>query len=263
MKSGVIFILFFVLILFYFPNIKGDVISVNNGGVVNNRSTELVIGDNYIEGFFSKQTPGSCSPMNCSLFGYNCGNFSDGCSGTLNCGTCSSDSTCNNGICVLSNVTNVTNVTIPPGPIGPSGGGVTPSYTPGINITPSEINLTLSYNNVTNMSQRITEKIYITNHGDSAKTLSISQNNLDFITIITTNSITVNPNETKEVDIDFVAPLKNEDINGKIFIDGYSIPVSIHVTSNPLWFDSNIVILNKDYQVSRGGNLKISVELIS
>ena len=47
-----------------------------------------------------------------------------------------------------------------------------------------------------------------------------------------------------------------------IFIDGYSIPVSIHVTSNPLWFDSNIVILNKDYQVARGGNLKTSVELI-
>jgi hypothetical protein len=245
MKKEIIFILFFILTIFYFPNIKADVISINDGG-----SIGIVINpDNYIEGFFSKQTV-SCSPTNCSALGYTCGNWNDSCGGILNCGTCSG--TCNNGTCI-------TPITPPQGGGQSGAGGAT---VPGIVITPSEINLTLSYNSVTNMSQRITEKIYITNNGDSAQTLSVSQSGLDFITILGIDSITINSHETKELDVDFISPFENADITGAILIDGYTIPVSVHVTSNPLWFDSNIVVLNKDYQVARGGNLKTSVELI-
>ena len=241
-------ILFFILTIFYFPNMRADVISINSGG-----DNQLCINSGgNLEDCFSGSEAGACIMTTCSALGYSCGSWDDGCGGTLNCGTCFAGDICSNGTCVSPGGQNN-------GPGGVSGG---PSYVPSIVITPSEINLTLSYNNVTNMSQRITEKIYITNNGDSTQTLPISQSGLDFITILGVNSITINSHETKELDVDFISPLRTEDLTGAIFIDGYKIPVSIHVTSNPLWFDSNIVILNKDYKVSQGGTLKTSVELI-
>ncbi len=114
------------------------------------------------------------------------------------------------------------------------------------------------------MSQRITQIFYITNNGTSSQTLSISSIGLDEVIIpsIKDTSISVAPKETKELSVNFVSPLQQKDINGQIIIDGKSIPVFLHVTSNPLWFDSNIIILNKDYKVSRGGTLKTSVGLI-
>jgi len=43
-----------------------------------------------------------CDLSTCSSLGKNCGSWSDGCGGTLNCGTCSSGLTCNNGVCGTS-----------------------------------------------------------------------------------------------------------------------------------------------------------------
>lgn len=40
-----------------------------------------------------------CTPDTCSSLGYNCGTWSDGCAGTLNCGACSSGYYCNSGVC--------------------------------------------------------------------------------------------------------------------------------------------------------------------
>jgi hypothetical protein len=40
---------------------------------------------------------GSCQPTTCAVFGFNCGTISDGCGGTLNCGTCSSPQSCGGG----------------------------------------------------------------------------------------------------------------------------------------------------------------------
>ena len=171
MKSAVI-ILFLILTIFYFPNIKADIISINNGG-----NEGIVINpDSYVEGFFS------CVPMTCAKLGYNCDSWSDSCGKILNCGTCSG--TCTNGTCIAP-------ITPPQGG-GQTGGGASGTPTiPGIVITPSEINLTLSYNNVTNMSQRITEKIYVTNNGDTTQNLSLSQEGLDSVILLQTNSITV------------------------------------------------------------------------
>jgi len=42
----------------------------------------------------------TCTPKTCSTLGYSCGSWSDGCSGTLNCGTCPTGKTCSNGQCV-------------------------------------------------------------------------------------------------------------------------------------------------------------------
>ncbi len=40
----------------------------------------------------------SCAPKTCSSLGYSCGSWSDGCGGTLSCGSCNSQ-TCSNGKC--------------------------------------------------------------------------------------------------------------------------------------------------------------------
>ena len=40
---------------------------------------------------------GSCTPSSCATLGKNCGSVSDGCGGTLTCGSCSSPQTCGGG----------------------------------------------------------------------------------------------------------------------------------------------------------------------
>jgi len=41
--------------------------------------------------------PPACAPVTCAALGKNCGSLSDGCGGTLNCGTCSGSQTCGGG----------------------------------------------------------------------------------------------------------------------------------------------------------------------
>ena len=246
-------IAFFIIVTSFFLSIiflnfvSADVISINSGG-----DNQLCInsgGD--IENCFFGNKPVFCVSQNCSGLGYNCGSISDGCGNTLNCGTCSANYICNSGIC-----------TAPGGGGTPGGGGGSEPTLPSITIIPTEINLTLSFNNVTHMSQRITQQIYLANNGNSEQTFAISQEGLGEIALLGTISITVAPGEVKSFSIDFIAPFKEGDISGSVFIGTYSVPVYAHITSNPLWFDSNIVVLNKNYQVSRGSSLKTRVELV-
>jgi len=239
MKRGMVFFALTVLALSF---AEADVISINSGG-----SEKIVINsDNYIEGFFS------CVPTTCVKLGYACGDWSDGCAKTINCGSCSDGYTCSSGVCTGTGT----------GGGGGGGGGGAGAEVAGIVITPTSINLTLSFNNQTNMSQRTTQKIYIKNNGNSEVTLSVSQTGLGSVAILSVSSITVSPGETTELQIDFISPLEEQDLSGTIIIDGKIIPVYLHVTANPLWFDSNIVVLNDNYQVSRGGTLNTRVELV-
>ncbi|MFA6073994.1 MAG: hypothetical protein WC758_07805 [Candidatus Woesearchaeota archaeon] len=49
-----------------------------------------------------------CTPVTCSSLGKNCGSASNGCGGTLNCGTCDATTSCNsNGYCQSLNTTEV------------------------------------------------------------------------------------------------------------------------------------------------------------
>jgi len=41
----------------------------------------------------------TCTPYTCGGLGYNCGSHSDGCIGTLNCGTCATGYSCTSGTC--------------------------------------------------------------------------------------------------------------------------------------------------------------------
>jgi hypothetical protein len=233
---------FALLAIFLFSNFaSSDIISVNSGG-----NTGMVINsDKYIEGFFG------CVPTTCVKLGYNCDSWSDRCGKTLNCGGCPIGYTCTGGICTGTG-----------GGTGGGGGGGTGEGTSGIVITPTSINISLSFNSQTNMTQRITQKIYVTNKGATSLSLTVSSSGLERVAFLGVNSITVAPGQTTEILVDFVSPFKQQDITGTIFIGGYIIPVFIHVTSNPLWFDSNIVVLNENYQVSRGATLKTKVELV-
>jgi hypothetical protein len=238
--TKIIFYLFVFILFSQF--VSADVISVNSGG----NEGIIINPDTYIEGFFS------CVPTTCTKLGYNCEDWDDGCAKTINCGSCSDGYVCTSGVCTGTGT----------GDTGGGGAGGETTITPGIIISPKYINLTLSFNEQTNMSQRVIQKIYITNNGNSIVTLYVSQTGLDSVAILSASSIAVSPGETKEFSVDFISPLEEKDISGNIIIDGKTIPVFIHVTSNPLWFDSNIIVLNRNYQVSRGEKLRTRVELI-
>jgi hypothetical protein len=50
----------------------------------------------------SSFTIGVCTPNTCNGLGYNCGSWSDGCGGNLNCGSCSGNETCSSGTCTTA-----------------------------------------------------------------------------------------------------------------------------------------------------------------
>lgn len=50
-------------------------------------------------GYVSATTKSACTPSTCASLGKACSDWSDGCGGTLSCGTCGSGYTCSSGIC--------------------------------------------------------------------------------------------------------------------------------------------------------------------
>jgi hypothetical protein len=239
MRKIIFLLAFFVLISLSFLN--ADLISVNSGG-----SNEIIINpDTYIEGFFA------CVPLTCSQLGYNCDSWSDGCAGILNCGTCSSGYTCTSGVCTAI---------ITPGGGGPSG---VPSVCDLV-ITPSIINLTLTFNSVTNKTQSITQNLYLTNYGNPG-TFSISlAGNLQSVVFLPAGfaSVTLGAGQSTVIPLTLIAPLQDGDFSGYLTIGCRTISIFVHVTSSPFFFDSNIVVLNRNYKVSQGGELKTKVTLV-
>jgi hypothetical protein len=248
MKKKLTFLLFFLGISL-FNLASADIISVNSGG----DSQLCVNSGGDIESCFSGNNPVFCIPQNCSGLGYTCGSISDGCGNSLNCGSCASGYNCIGGTCILASTSSSSSGTS-------SGGGTAPE--PTVILTPDKINLTLSFNNISHTSQRASYQIYVSNTGSLEQTFRIIHSGLKEIALLNSTSITVGPGDVKSFSIDFIAPFKEQDIFGFIFVGEYKIPVSVHITSNPLWFDSNIVVLNKNYQVPRGKQLRTRVELV-
>jgi hypothetical protein len=60
-------------------------------------------GDCLVEDMLSAQVQvgTSCTPATCESLGYECGSVSNGCGGTLNCGTCTTG-TCQAGSCIVT-----------------------------------------------------------------------------------------------------------------------------------------------------------------
>ena len=231
--------LLFVLI-FLFPLVNSDVISINSGG-----NEEIIINpDSYIEGFFS------CIPFTCSDLGYECGIWDDDCGGTLNCGTCASGYTCTSGICVADAVT----------PVDPgTGGGATGVVSPcNLVVTPSEINLDLEI--MTNKLQII----HVTNTGETKVNITPSQISFSNAVSLIFNppSFTLESGETKTLEVTFVALNQPGTSLGIIQIGCKEVLSAVNVRTLLLLFDSNIVVLNKDYIVRQRDDLKTEVTLI-
>ncbi len=225
----------FMFIILVLPFVNADVISLNSGG-----SEVIVLNpDTYIEGFFG------CVSTTCPKLGYNCDSWADGCGKTLVCGTCGSGYTCTSGTCVAD--------TTPPG--GGPGGDITPGVTT-IAVTPTSININLAIN--TNKEQIISVK----NLQSTSMTVSISQSNLDNMVILGSTSLTLAGGETKSFSVIFVALNETGIFTGNIHVGTVSIPVSLNVKTKLLLFDSNIVVLNRDYKVSQGSDLRTRVNLI-
>lgn len=223
-----------LIVISSFNFISADVLSVNSGG-----SSEVVVNpDSYIEGFFS------------TAYIPACGN------GILDAGEA-----CDNGgsngacpaTCSASCTSNSCGVT--PGGGGPGGGGPSgPSQN--LSISPTQFTINLAVN--TNQRQTIT----VTNLGSSATTISVSQSNLTNMIILDTTSFNLSAGASKVIGVTFVALNETGIFTGKIFVGGYEIPVSINVKTKLLLFDSNIIVLNKDYKVPKGDQLLTQVTLI-
>ncbi|MEK6840679.1 MAG: myxococcus cysteine-rich repeat containing protein [Nanoarchaeota archaeon] len=223
-------ILFFLLTLFFQQSIQADVVSVNSGG-----SQEIAVTpDKYVEGFFFG-IPVAAAVCGNSIIetGEQCddGNAvsGDGCS-----------STCQ------------TEVVTPPG--GGGGGGARPYAN--INVSPIEFNVNLILNTTTERTIRVT------NLGTSPVTVGISQSNLDNHVILGNTTLTIPAGQSIDLKVIFVALSEPGIFAGTINIGGRTVLVSLNVKTQFLLFDSNIIVLNKDYQVQQGDELKTKVTLI-
>ena len=141
---------------------------------------------------------------------------------------------------------------------GGGGGGAAAGETSTISILtqPREFNVNLEVN--TNVEKRIR----VTNLGDSQVSVGVSQQNLDKMVIFENSSLTILPKQTVEMKLIFVAPGDPGIFTGKIIIDGVQILVSLNVKTKFLLFDSNIVVLNENYEVNQGDELKTLINLI-
>lgn len=227
---------FFIIIFtsFFLPGVQADIISLNPGG-----GDEFVVTtDKYIEGFFFGEIV--CVPHTCASLGYNCDSWDDGCGGTVDCGPCGSGYTCTAGTCVAD--------------VTPNGNGVAPSAN--IAVDPTEFNIDMEIN--TNV-QRV---IKVTNLETYTITVSVTQQNLDNKVILGDTSLTISAGQTVELGVIFVAPSEPGIYTGKIFVGGKAVLVTLNVKTRLLLFDSNIVVLNEDYRVRQGEQLKTLVTLI-
>lgn len=221
------------------PFAGADVISLNSGGTEN-----IIINPvEQIEGFFF------CSPRSCADLGYDCGSWSSGCGNTIYCGTCASGSTCTSGVCTV-----VPSDGDGAAAAGAVAGAAAPVAT--VSVIPTSINLDMAIN--TNVEQTI----LVTSTTSTSQTANVSQQSLDNMVILGATSLALEPGQTKPLSVIFVAPGTPGIYTGSIIIDGKTIPVALNVKTKLLLFDSNIVVLNKDYQVPQGNKLKTEVTLV-
>ena len=108
----------------------------------------------------------------------------------------------------------------------------------------------------------IVKIISITNTGTSDLNLTIGQNNLNKMIILPSDYVELAPGEKKDLEFIFVGLNNTGTFSGTISIGSRVIPVSLNVKELNLLFDSNIYVLNKDYIIRQGEQLKTSVELI-
>jgi len=237
LKLIFLFLLFSIFVVAFSNFVSADVISVNGGGDAT--GNVIVNPDSFIENFFNDVTycgDGEIQDPNAYGVSEQCddGNVvsGDGCSST-----CQSEA-----------------VTPPDGGGGGGGGGGVSATN--IVASPTEFNINLAVN--TNVEQTVT----VTNAGETQAAILVSQQGLDGHVILDTNNLTINAGQSQTFNVVFVATNETGIFTGKIIVGDKQILVSINVKTKLLLFDSNIVVLNKDFQVEQGGELKTLVTLL-
>lgn len=137
-----------------------------------------------------------------------------------------------------------------------AGGGIGAVSVANISIVPTELNIDLIVN------RNIESKITITNLENNSVIVRIGEENLDQMIIFTETIIMLGPLESKEIGIVFVAQNQTGIFTGKILIGNKEVLVSLNIRTVLLLFDSNIIVLNKDYKVIQGESLKTKITLI-
>lgn len=221
--------IFLVLSIFSASNVRADVVSQNSGG-----NNEFNVGDRYVEGFFFGSNPVCGDGILDTNIGEQCDdgnvNSGDGCS----------------SVCVVEEEET--------GGGGGAGGGVAGEAN--IFVNPSQINVNLQINTNTEKTIRIT------NLGTSQLTVPVSQQGFNNMIILGNTSLTIPSGQTVDLKVIFVAGNEPGIYTGKILIDGKAVLVSLNIQTQLLLFDSNIVVLNNDFKVPQGDELKTLVTLI-
>jgi len=239
--KGIFIIVFFLISMLFFilPSASADIISQNSGGTGN----VIINPGSWIENFFFGGEEGTVAVPVCgnglNETGEECddGNVvaEDGCSAT----------------CTIE-------VTVPDDGGGSGGGGGTTPTVPTIAITvvPDSFNINLALN--TNVEKTIT----VTNNEASAINLSVSEQGLGDKILLSTDNLQIESGKSKIIDAVFIALSQTGVFTGSIAIGGEEVLVTLNIRTVLLLFDSNIVVLNKDYLVPQGDDLKTMVKLI-
>ncbi|MBU2616957.1 MAG: hypothetical protein KKB79_03190 [Nanoarchaeota archaeon] len=149
-------------------------------------------------------------------------------------------------------------VVVPPvTPESPGGGttGGTTGTTVTVAVNPTTLSIDMQVDTV------VRANISVTNLLETEQTVSVSQLELDDM-IIFEESLVIPGSQTVTLEVTFAAPAEAGVYTGKIIIGGKVVSVALNVKTLLLLFDSNIVVLNDDYTVSQGEELKTLVTLI-
>ena len=138
----------------------------------------------------------------------------------------------------------------PPG--GGGGGGGAPAN---ISARPTEFNINLKVNTTTERT------IKVRNSGASTVTIAVSSNLGNHI-ILGNTSLTIPAGQDVDLKVIFVALSEPGIFTGTINIGGKPVLVSLNVKTKFLLFDSNIIVLNENYLVPKGDELRTRVVLI-
>jgi len=138
---------------------------------------------------------------------------------------------------------------------GGGGGGGTPSIS--ILVEPTRFDENLVVNTA------VSRVIKVTNlRTSSSATVDVSQENLDGIVTLGATSLTIGPSQTVELGVFFEAPGEPDVYTGRILIGNVAVLVTLNVREGELLFDSNIAVLNENFEVPQKGVLKTLVNLI-
>lgn len=222
--------LFIFFVLVFFPKIiNADIISLNSGG----GDGMIINPGGNIEGFFTGDI---------IAVGAVCGNS-----------IIETGEQCDDGNTVSGDGCSSTCQTEVPSEDGGGGGA---AVTQNIVVNPTEFNINLAVNT------NVEEEIIVTNLGESSVNLSVFQENLQGMILLSDTFFELGIGESKIITVVFIALSQTGIFTGKIRIGNKAVLVSLNIRTKLLLFDSNIVVLNRNYLVKQGDKLETEVTLI-